>query len=133
MSILNGVLNGCNEEFLALPDGMNKAKTRAGVKQLMLGRRAHKVIVDFMKERGLCYSGGKIFYSPMEWADRGETTGRGSVLVIIHEDADIGIALDHDRAMQSRYVALEELSERLAAVGCFAESINGWSTAIYAI
>lgn len=93
------------------------------------GRDAAKVILEFLEEKGLTYhGGGGRFYSPQEWADRGEIYGLGSVLVIAHDGGDHAVALNID---YGAYNLMEELAGRLRAKSLYVEQCTSWYSAVY--
>lgn len=93
------------------------------------GRDAAKVILDFLKEKGLTdHGGGGKFYSPKEWKDRGESYGTNSVLVVTHDGGDHAGAFNWD---YEQYGLLDELRLRLNAEGMYQEQCTCWYSAIY--
>lgn len=95
------------------------------------GREAATVIEKFLKEKGLLDAGGGgKFYSPRDWAERGEEYGTTSVLVVTHDGGDHAPAFSWD---YEAYDLVEELRVRLAEIGCFAEQCTSWYSAIYPI
>ena len=96
-------------------------------------RAAAKVIRDFAAEQGLTAAGGRVFYTPAEWRQRGEDYCRDAELVIVYDGADISAAISMDRAMDYRsYAALDQLAERLAARGLHLEEGTVWYAGLYA-
>jgi len=93
------------------------------------GLRAANAIRDFLTENGLTYhGGGGRFYAPTQWAERGETYGTSSLLVVTHDGGDHAPAFNLD---YGRY----ELNERLQAVlrehGMYVEACTCWYSAVY--
>ena len=80
---------------------------------------------------------GHAFYSPEQWAERGEEHGRGSLLVIVHEGSPLAPWFSLDAAYQtgaaSDYDRVETMRQALEAVGLYAEQCTLWYSAIYAI
>lgn len=75
------------------------------------------------------YGGGcRAFYSPEEWAERGEEYGGNSVLVLVHDGGDLA------RYCNYEYGAWDfnsELNEKLRALGYFVEGCTSWYSAVY--
>lgn len=95
------------------------------------GRAAAKVILEFLAEKELTeHGGGGKFYSPKQWAERGELYGRTSELVITHDGGDHAYALDYDR---EAYALMEELRGRLQPLGMYIEQCTCWYSAVYQI
>ncbi|ULD38842.1 hypothetical protein [Rhodococcus qingshengii] len=94
------------------------------------GKEAANVIHTLLVEKGLTeHGGGGRFYSPQEWADRGEQCGLSALLVITHDGGD------HAAVFNSEYggdALMEELRERLHQLNLYAEACTGWYSAVYA-
>jgi hypothetical protein len=89
-----------------------------------LGLAAVSVFKTFAKEKKTTYSGSKVFYSPKEWADRGESFGLNSELIIQYDgspDVRFLAALSHD------------VAGALLMHGLYVESCTGWYSAVYKI
>lgn len=55
-----------------------------------LGKRAYNAIKKHLRDFEDMSTGGcKAFYSPIEWAERGESYGRGSKLIIVYDGGDL--------------------------------------------
>jgi hypothetical protein len=92
---------------------------------------AHALIVAFLTSRGLDYTGGcRAFYSPAEWAQRGERYGARSVLVVVHDGGSVGRAFSYDR---EDYETIDAMTEALRPLGLYAEQCTTWYSAIYRI
>lgn len=55
------------------------------------GEKAYETIMAFLKRKRMTYTGGcKAFYSPAEWAQRGEDSiGPDAVLVVVHDGGEL--------------------------------------------
>jgi hypothetical protein len=95
------------------------------------GSEAARVIVEFLKERGLTdHGGGGAFRSPQEWAERGEEYGKSSVLVVVHDGGAHAPAFNWD---YGDYGLIEDLDARLREHGLFPEQCTSWYSAVYEI
>lgn len=93
------------------------------------GQDAARVIREFLVEKKMTDAGGGgRFYSPQEWEDRGESYGRGSVLIVTHDGGDHAPAFNWD---YEAYGLMEELRQRLLKVGAYAEQCTSWYSAIH--
>lgn len=104
-----------------------------------LSRNARKLAVALAKlaKKFDWNSGGqKVFYSPSEWKDLGETYGLGGEqecsLVILHEGGDHApfFSLDHSSYAGS-YDRYEEQIKFLKSHGFWIEGLYTWASAIY--
>lgn len=104
---------------LAMPEGLSE-----------LGQKAHAVIVDLLRKRGLTYTGGgRAFASPAEWEKRNEKYGKGSVLIILGGDgSSVGHVYNYDCF---DYPAIEALTEALEPLGLYVEDCTGSYGAVY--
>jgi hypothetical protein len=94
------------------------------------GRRAHRIILDFLKKRGLLYSGGtcNVFRTPDEWERHENTELPGVELVVIYDGGS------HNIAFNSSYEDPEfstALAAQLEAEGLYLQPINHWSSAVH--
>jgi hypothetical protein len=109
-------MEGEESEDYRMPEGL-----------CLSGRIAYHLIVGLAKagRGGLLpfTGGGKIFYSPMEWAQRGERYGRNSKLIVTY-----------DGAPDIRDVVVR-FSDGLGLdrFGLFIEHISGWCSGVYRI
>lgn len=95
------------------------------------GRRAAEAIRDFLVEKGLDYhGGGGAFYSPQQWRDRREQYGLNSLLIITHDGGDHAHAFNYD---YEGYELIEELRQRLALVGMYAEQCTSWYSSVHRV
>jgi len=95
------------------------------------GAKAHRVLVQFLKLKGLTYTGGcKAFYSPKEWAERDEKYGKDSHLIVVYDGGEHRDAFALDN---TAYDTVEAMQNQLAAVGLFFEECTGWYGAVYSI
>ena len=104
---------------LAIPKGLSRG-----------GRKAAKTILESgLKELGSLSSGGcRTFYTPKEWADRGEVSGNGSILVVVYDGGDLYSLLSyHSESPRMR----DRMDEAMDNAGFFIETINCWSSAVY--
>jgi len=91
------------------------------------GRKAAAVIKKFMKSNGFSTGGSKMFYTPAEWRDRGESYGTTSELVFVYDGGDLHSIVNHEFG----YQAAEQLRQLLENVGVYYECCTGWYSAIY--
>ena len=101
-----------------------------------LSREARKLVFAIRKLAfGFAWSAGgqKVFWSPKEWAEKGEQYGKGAELVILHEGGDHApfFSLDHASYDLNPYVDFEFTMAFLKKHGYWAEGLYTWSTAIY--
>lgn len=92
------------------------------------GRRAAEAIVKVArKEFGDDVSGGgcRAFYTPQEWAKRGEDYGQGAELIVVHDGGDLAPFFNYD------YDVYRLMDAALNKVGTWAEPQTSWYTAIY--
>lgn len=77
------------------------------------------------------YTGGcKAFYTPKEWAARGEVYGRTSKLIVCHDGGDLAVYFNYD---YGAYTAIDRMIDGLKAIGYYGEPCGSWYTAIYPI
>jgi hypothetical protein len=96
------------------------------------GKAAVQTIVNLLKREGATYTGGcKSFYSPRDWADRGESYGHGSVLIVMHEGAASGPYFSLDKSYPV-YATHTKMSKVLDKAGFFFEECTGYYVAVYA-
>jgi hypothetical protein len=72
--------------------------------------------------------GCRTFYSPEEWRERGESYGRDSVLIVVHDGGDYAHAFNFD---YGNWELRDQINAALAEAGYYAESCTSWYTAIY--
>ena len=112
-----------NKEF-AIPTGLSRK-----------GRKAAQTIVKTAKEvfgpdvsTGGCVS----FYSPKEWAERGESYGQNSELIVVYDGGDLRYLMSLDAAYDmGSYEWTEKMREALSSLGLFAEECTCWYSAVY--
>lgn len=93
------------------------------------GQKAAETIRRFLEERGMTYhGGGGRFYTPAQWAERGEEWGLRSLLVITHDGGAHAACFNWAYEQED---LIEELASVLAAVGLRAEQCASWYSAIY--
>jgi hypothetical protein len=99
---------------------------------------------------GLETGGCTSFYSPTEWARRGESYGKESVLIVVYDGGDLRPYFNMDAAYEAdclmfdflradgkdtskveRYSMIERTHEALRAAGFFVEECTGWHAAVY--
>lgn len=103
------------------------------------GEAAYAVIIAFLRERGLTYTGGcRAFYSPAEWRGRGEDYCRNAELVVVFDGSAVAQAFSYDHAGWSAnpmqgYATIEAMSQKLAEVGMYAEQGTHWYAGVYPI
>jgi hypothetical protein len=110
--------NARNPQGYEIPAGLSEA-----------GREAAEAIVAFLTAQDELGSGGaKVFYSPAEWAARGEESGLESELIVTHDGGNHAIYFSHD---YQAYDAMEEMRKELQRVGVWVEQQTSWYSAIY--
>lgn len=93
------------------------------------GQTAARCIQAFLVSKNISYhGGGGKFYTPQQWADRGESYGTRSLLVITHDGGDHAGAFNLD---YGQYALHDELQNMLRAQGLFVEGCTSWYSAIY--
>jgi hypothetical protein len=113
------------------------------------GFLAHESIVDFLQAKGLTNTGGcRAFYSPQEWAERGEEYGKRSILVVVYDGGDLRPAFNMDAAYDADcalvqefgrpegyqpYALLEAMQAELKKLGFYFEECTRWYGAVYPI
>lgn len=106
---------GDRSDNFAMPAGLTAA-----------GRRAHDIIVKFLRKRRLTYAGGRVFYTPEEWRAKGEAYGIGpSVKLIISYEGsdDLKHAFSYDG---EDYKTLEAMVAALRVAGLYTEEGTSW-------
>lgn len=94
------------------------------------GRAAWQIIHDYITKHGLDYTGGcRTFYSPKEWAERGEEYGWSSELIVVYDGGDVRECFDS----HIKYDHEEAITAALSEVGLYPERCTGWYSAIYTI
>lgn len=119
---------------LVMPDGLNAQ-----------GRRAHDIITTYLKaHRRTDTGGGKAFYSPSQWKERGEQYGTESCLIVTYDggalrpvlNMDEAYALDCVARITGRgkgvpYALYEGMQTKLREAGLYFEECTGWFSAVY--
>ena len=103
------------ENYLEIPEGLSE-----------LGKKAAKKIISIMKKNHL-QAGCKVFYSPTEWADRGESYGCNSELVVVYDGGDHKHMFDFVTTPR----LLDKTVEELNKIGVYSECCTCWYSAIY--
>lgn len=110
-----------------------------------LGRRAHEIIVAYLKEHGRAETGGfRTFYAPAEWSALGREYGTKSRLVVAYDHGPIAPVFSMDAAYdldcahyrrtgKSRepYALYEGMQEKLREAGLYFEECTRWYSAVY--
>ena len=118
---------------LAMPAGLDNA-----------GRRAHAIIVAYLKQHELTPTGGKAFYAPAEWREREELYGVESHLVVVYDGGTMRPAFSMDAAYErdcdhyrqtgeerEPYALYEGMQAKLREAGLYFEECTGWYSAVY--
>jgi hypothetical protein len=94
------------------------------------GNRAAEAILALLTTELTSPSGGggKAFYTPKEWANRGENYGHESVLIVVHDGGDQARYFNLD---YEQYEAHERMHAHLEQLGLYAEQCTGWYSAVY--
>jgi hypothetical protein len=107
-------------DLLAAPSNLSPA-----------GKKAHAAFLAFLKKSKHTNTGGcETFYSPKDWAERGEEYGKESVLVIVHDGGDVAPVCNLDYEC---YDLNNEMVEAMSAAGFFVEGCTSWYSAVYPI
>jgi len=95
-----------------------------------LSEKGRKAAETLLRLAGPDADGGgcRAFYTPEEWADRGEQYGLKSHLIICHDGGDLARFLNWDYC---DYKATEAAVEALSEHGVYVEQCTGWYSAIY--
>ena len=112
-----------------------------------VGRRAHEIIVAYLREHGFTDNGGcKAFYSPAQWAEREEQYGTKSHLVVVYDggaarpvfsmdaayDLDCAVYQETGKARKP-YGLYEGMQAKLREAGLYFEECTRWYCAVYSI
>lgn len=93
--------------------------------------QAAETILDVMRKHGEPHSGGcKCFYSPEEWAARGEDYGQNAVLIVVHDGGDQAKFFNWDYEC---YELIDEICKALAPLRLLVEQHTCWYSAIYKV
>lgn len=93
-----------------------------------LGKAAHAAVMKVAEKHEATYTGGgRTFYSPAEWEDRGEKCGTESKLIVVYDGGDIRRVAEFGGRIN------EELIAELAKSGLFIEECTNWYSAVYEI
>jgi hypothetical protein len=110
------------------------------------GKKAHAIIVEFLKAHELTYTGGcTAFYSPTAWQARGEEYGKKSELIVVYDGGDLRPVFSMDAAYDldcmvyqetgkpstTPYSLYEGMAAKLREVGLYFEECTGWYAAVY--
>jgi len=92
------------------------------------GSSAYSAIMNVLNKYEAESGGCRTFYSPGEWAERGEDYGKNSHLIIVYDGGDVGnfFNMNHES-----YKLYEEMQEELRKVGLYFEECTGWYAAVY--
>jgi len=94
------------------------------------GRQAAQRIVKFIKKRqgGKASTGGcRTFYTPQEWARRGEKYGTKSLLIVVYDGGDVMPYFN----MNYGWRLVEDMNDELRKIGVYSEEATGWYASIY--
>lgn len=95
------------------------------------GRKAAEAIRDFLVAKDLAFhGGGGRFYTPAEWAARGESWGKESLLVVTHDGGDHAPCFNPDYECPN---LREAFRAALHDAGVWSEQCTSWYTAIYSL
>jgi hypothetical protein len=93
------------------------------------GRRVAQEIVRTLAAHDALGSRERVFYTPKEWAARGEDYGHGSLLIIVHEGGDHAPFFNLDACA---YTCFDEMQRNVSALGVgYVEQCTGWYSAVY--
>jgi hypothetical protein len=105
---------------MAMPEGLSsKAK------------KAYQILLKWAQKHDEYTGGCRTFYHPKEWANRGESYGTKSHLILVH---DGGCFSEYNEYLGPNCQGwLEDTRDELAAIGLYAEPCTCWYTAFYEI
>jgi hypothetical protein len=94
------------------------------------GEKAYEAIVSVLKRFKATNTGGcTVFYSPKEWADRDESYGRDSHLIVVYDGGDHRGAFEPEgRADMALHKAM---TKALDEIGVYVEPCTCWYGAVY--
>jgi hypothetical protein len=72
--------------------------------------------------------GCRAFYGPKEWAERNETYGLKSLLIVVHDGGDLEPYCNLDFGSYSMH---DQMQAALGKVGLYMEQCTSWYSAIY--
>lgn len=79
--------------------------------------------------KGASGGGCQAFYTPQEWAERGEY-GKNSVLILCHDGGALAPYCNFD---YMRYECIDQMNNALKAIGYYCEQCTSWYSAVYPI
>jgi hypothetical protein len=112
-------------------DDDNDAKTDVSMPEGLdaKGQAAYQAIMKVLSASGATRTGGcKAFYSPEEWAAKGERYGLKSKLVVVYDGGDHRPYFTLD---SEQYDLVEKMQEALKEHGMFFEEAMTWYGAVY--
>lgn len=93
-----------------------------------LGRRAAQTIRRVLAARGVRTSGGgRVFYAPVEWVERGERYGHHSELIVTYDGGD---HVNFFR-LSDHLPSYEVMRKALGEMGMYSEECTCWYAAVY--
>ena len=94
------------------------------------GEDAYRVIMAVLTECDALYTGGcKTFYSPTEWAERGEKYCLNAELIVVFDGGAVAHFFSGSYA-DSVYL-MDKMDSALAEAGFYAELGTSWYAGIY--
>lgn len=93
------------------------------------GRKVAEAIKDLLGPEATG-GGCRAFYAPEEWADRGESYGTTSVLVLCHDGGALAPYCNMD---YGAWPLVEKLMGVLRPLGYYVEGCTCWYSAVYPI
>lgn len=85
-------------------------------------------VVKLVIGEGASGGGCKAFYTPKQWAEKGEKYGTKSKLILVHDGGDLAYYCNYDYEC---YGMIEKLSKALGEFGYYVESCTTWYSAVY--
>lgn len=107
----------------------NLAMPKGGTDRVLMSQ-AHEAVMSVLEGFGATHAGNRAFYSPEEWAERGEEYGADGVLVLVYDDSDLASFCD---PMTGSEVRVEAMRRALADAGLWVEACTSWYSAVYRI
>ena len=87
-------------------------------------------VIKLIMGEGASGGGCKAFYTPKQWAERGESYGQQSALIVVHDGGDLAPYCNYNYEC---YRLIEKMDAALKEIGYYLESCTCWYSAVYKI